>query len=36
MNMLAHLFFNRVFVELSGYEGRDTLSYENEFGVRLD
>ena len=36
MNTIAPLCFNRIFVELSGYEGRDKLSYENDFGTRLD
>ena len=36
MNTIAPLFVNRIFVELSGYEGRDKLSYDNDFGAKLD
>ena len=36
MNTIAPLFFNRIFVVFSGYEGRDKLLYENDFGAKLD
>ena len=33
VNTIEPLFFNLIFVELSGYEGMDKLSYENDFGL---
>ena len=36
MNTIAPLLFNRVFVELSGYEGKDKLSYDNDLDAKLD
>ena len=36
MNTKGPLFFNRIFVELSGYEGRDKLSHDNDFGAKSD
>ena len=34
--MMVPLFFNQIFIKLSGYEDMDKLSYENDFGSRLD
>ena len=36
VNTIAPLFLNRIFVELSCYEGRDKLSYDNDFGANLE
>ena len=35
-NTIAPLFFNCIFIELSSYEGRDKLSYDNDLRAKLD